>query len=196
MDLSSAAGSFFAAFGLSGAAGLNAWLPLFSAALLDRTGVVHLGAPFDQLSTTGGVVVLGALLVADFIGDKIPAVDHVLHAIGTVVHPASGAALFAGQTGLHTDIPSILAIVFGGGIAGALHAVRAALRPASTVTTAGIATPFVSLFEDGVSAILIVIAFLVPLLGFLLVVALLVIGVLGFVRLRRAVRSRRRPSQT
>ncbi len=196
MDLTSATGSFFAAFGLSGAAGLNAWLPLFAAALLDRADVVHLGAPFDQLSTTSGLVVLGALLVADFIGDKIPAFDHALHAIGTVVHPASGAALFAGQTGLHTDIPSILAIVFGGGIAGGLHMVRAALRPASTVTTAGVATPFVSLFEDAVSAILVAIAFLAPLLAFLLVVALLVTGVLGFRRLRRAVRSRRRPSQT
>src|SRR5689334_20995341 len=113
MHLSSAAGSFFAAFGLSGAAGLNAWLPLFMAALLDRLDVVHLGDPFGQLSTTPGLAVLGTLLVADFVGDKVPAVDHVLHAIGTVVHPASGAALFTGQTGLHTDIPTIVSIVFG-----------------------------------------------------------------------------------
>jgi hypothetical protein len=190
MDLSSAAGSFFAAFGLSGAAGLNAWLPLFAAALLDRTDVVHLGAPFDQLSTTSGIVVLGMLLVADFVGDKVPAVDHALHAIGTVVHPASGAALFAGQTGLHTDIPALVSIVLGGGVAGAL------LRPASTVTTAGIATPFVSLTEDVASALLIAVAFLAPLLGFLLVAALLVAAALGFRRLRRAVRNRRGRTQT
>jgi hypothetical protein len=196
MDLSSAAGSFFAAFGLSGAAGLNAWLPLFAAALLDRTDVVHLGAPFDQLSTTSGIVVLGVLLVADFVGDKVPAVDHALHAIGAVVHPASGAALFAGQTGLHTDIPALVSIVLGGGIAGALHAVRALLRPASTVTTAGIATPFVSLTEDVASALLIAVAFLAPLLGFLLVAALLVAAALGFRRLRRAVRNRRGRTQT
>ena len=196
MDLSSAAGSFFAAFGLSGAAGLNAWLPLFAAALLDRTGAVHLGAPFDQLSTTSGIIVLGLLLAADFVGDKVPAVDHVLHAIGTVVHPASGAALFAGQTGLHTDIPTLVSIVLGGGIAGGLHAVRALLRPASTVTTAGLATPFVSLTEDAISAVLIVVAFLAPLLGFLLVAALFVAAALGLRRMRRAVRSRRGRTQT
>ena len=196
MDLSSGAGSFFAAFGLSGAAGLNAWLPLFAASLLDRSGTVHLAAPFDQLSATGGIVVLGVLTVADFVGDKVPAVDHVLHAIGTVIHPASGAALFTGQTGLHTDIPTIASIVLGGGIAGGLHAVRALLRPASTVTTAGVATPFVSLIEDAVSAVLVVVAFLAPVLGFVLVVALFVAAGLGFRRLRRAVRNRRERSPT
>jgi hypothetical protein len=196
MDLSSGAGSFFAAFALSGAAGLNAWLPLFAAALLDRADVVHLGEPFDQLTMTGGIVVLGLLTAADFVGDKVPAVDHVLHAIGTVVHPASGAVLFTGQTGLHTDIPTLVSIVLGGGIAGGLHAVRALLRPASTVTTAGVATPFVSLTEDAVSAVLVVIAFLAPVLGFVLVVALFVAAALGFGRLRRAVRNRREQSQT
>src|SRR4249919_677158 len=74
MDPTTAIGSVFAAFGLAGAAGLNAWLPLFASALLDRLGVVDLGAPFDQLSTTTGLVVLGTLLVLDFVGDKVPAV--------------------------------------------------------------------------------------------------------------------------
>jgi hypothetical protein len=100
--------SVFAAFGLSGAAGLNAWLPLFAGALLERVDAVDLAAPFDELSSTTGLVVLGLLTVADFVGDKIPAVDHVLHAIGTVIAPLSGAALFAGQTGAETDIPNWL----------------------------------------------------------------------------------------
>jgi hypothetical protein len=41
VDLSTAIGSLFAAFGLSGA-GLNAWLPLFASALLARADVVEL----------------------------------------------------------------------------------------------------------------------------------------------------------
>jgi len=91
MDPTTAIGSVLASFGLAGAAGLNAWLPLFASALLDRLGVVDLGAPFDQLSTTTGLVVLGTLLVLDFVGDKVPALDHALHAAGTVIAPASGA---------------------------------------------------------------------------------------------------------
>ena len=102
IGLETALGSVLAAFGLSGAAGLNAWLPLLASALLARLDVVELAAPFDELSSTTGIVVLAVLTVADFVGDKIPLVDHVLHLLGTVIAPASGAILFTGQTGLET----------------------------------------------------------------------------------------------
>jgi membrane protein implicated in regulation of membrane protease activity len=46
------------------------------------------------------------------------------------------------------------------------------------------------------SALLVAVAFLAPLLGFLLVAALLVAAALGFRRLRRAVRNRRGRTQT
>ena len=81
MDVATAVAT---AFGLAGAAGLNAWLPVVAAAVLDRTGVVDLAAPFDQLSTTPALAILGVVFIADFVGDKIPAVDSVLHAVGSV----------------------------------------------------------------------------------------------------------------
>src|SRR5918997_1264274 len=79
---------------------------------------VDLAQPFDELSGTGALVVLGVLTAADFVGDKVPAVDHVLHAIGTVVAPASGAVLFTGQTGTETDLPAAAAAVLGAPLAG------------------------------------------------------------------------------
>ena len=174
-----------AAFGLSGAAGLNAWLPLFAGALLQRLDVVELAAPFDELSSTGALITLGVLTVADFVGDKIPAVDHVLHGIGTVVAPVSGAALFAGQTGLETDIPTLVAVVAGGVTAEGVHAGRAAVRPASTATTGGAGNPILSLIEDAGSALLTVMAFVLPLLAAVLVIALLLALWLLWRRMRR-----------
>ena len=87
MDATTAVGAVLAAFGLAGAAGLNAWLPLFGAALLNRLEVVELAAPFDELSTTAGLIVLATLTALDLIGDKVPAVDHALHTAGTVIAP-------------------------------------------------------------------------------------------------------------
>jgi hypothetical protein len=179
MDLS----SVFAAFGLSGAAGLNAWLPLFAGALLERVDAVDLAAPFDELSSTTGLVTLGMLTTADFVGDKIPAVDHVLHLIGTVIAPLSGAALFAGQTGDDTDIPTLVAAVAGGTTAEAVHAGRSALRPASTATTGGLGNLFLSLLEDIGSGLLTVFAFALPVLAIIVVVGLVV----GLVMLWRRV---------
>ena len=51
---------------------------------------------YDVLATTPGLIVLGVLFVLDFVGDKVPAIDRLLHAVGSVVHPASGAIVFAG----------------------------------------------------------------------------------------------------
>jgi hypothetical protein len=174
-----------AAFGLAGAAGLNAWLPVFAAALLARAGVVDLASPFDELTTTPALIVLGVVFAADFVGDKVPAVDSVLHAIGSVVAPVSGAILFTGQTGLDTDLPTVAAVVLGAVTAGSIHLGRATLRPASTVTTAGAGNPVVSLTEDLGSGALVLAAFLVPVLAFALTIALVAGVVMGLRRLRR-----------
>src|SRR5512132_1389231 len=131
------------AFGLSGAAGLNAWIPLFATGLLERTGAIDVAKPYDKLGSTVVLVVLGALLLADM----IPVVDSVLHAIGTVVHPLAGAVVFAGQAGLQ-DVPDVVALAAGALVAGSLHATRATARPVVTGSTAGIGNPIVSLIED------------------------------------------------
>lgn len=185
MGLETALGSLLAAFGLSGAAGLNAWLPLLTSALLARWDVVELAAPLDDLSSNTGLVVLAVLTVADFVGDKIPLVDHVLHLLGTVIAPASGAILFAAQTGLETDVPTIVAVVLGALTAGGVHAGRSALRPVSTATTGGLGNPVLSLGEDLASLTLVVLSFVVPLLAVLLLGWLLVV----FVRRRLARRT-------
>jgi len=177
--------SVCAAFGLSAAAGLNAWLPLFGAALAQRLDLVDLAQPFDDLSGTGALVVLAVLTIADFVGDKVPAVDSVLHAAGTVIAPVSGAALFTGQTGADTDLSTLATILLGGSVAASIHAGLATIRPISTVGTAGMANPVLSLIEDAGSLGLTLAAFLVPVLAFLGVIALVVLIVVLWRRRRR-----------
>jgi hypothetical protein len=167
--------------GLSGAAGLNAWLPAFAGALLTRLGVVELGDPFDELSRTPALIVLGVLMTADFVGDKVPAVDHVLHLVGTVVAPVSGTVLFTGET----DASVLVSAVAGGSTAGAIHAARAAIRPLSTAGTLGFGNPLLSLLEDLGSATLVLLAFVVPALAVLTVIALVATGVVVWRRRRR-----------
>ena len=194
MGVETALGALFAAFGLAGAAGLNAWLPLLASALLVRLDVVELAEPFDELSSTTGLVVLAALTAADFVGDKVPAVDHALHAVGAVVAPVSGAVLFTGQTGLETDLPTLVSVALGALTAGSIHAGRAAVRPASTAATGGLGNPVLSLVEDLGSAGLTLVAFALALLAVAIVVALLVTLWRAWRRLRRfRSRAGRRP---
>jgi hypothetical protein len=190
LDVATAAGSLLAAFGLSGAAGLNAWIPLLAVGLLGRAGQLELADGYEWLESTPALIVLAAAFVLDFVGDKVPAVDSLLHAAGTVVHPAAGAIVFAGPTELPTDVPSIILFALGAGVAGSLHATRATVRPVSTTMTAGAGNPVLSLAEDLVSAVLSVVAVFAPLLGAICLLAVVVVAVVWWRRVRRSRRRR------
>ena len=88
------------AIGLGSASGLNAWIPLLGLGIAQRVGAVTLTEPFDRLGSNAALIVLGLVFLIDLVGDKIAVVDHVLHAAGTVVAPASGAVVFAAQENL------------------------------------------------------------------------------------------------
>jgi hypothetical protein len=194
LDVATAAGSLLAAFGLSGAAGLNAWIPLLAVSLLGRAGQLELADGYDWLESTPALVVLTAAFVLDFVGDKVPAIDSLLHAAGTFVHPAAGAIVFAGPTEIPTDVPSIVLFALGASVAGSLHATRATIRPVSTTMTAGAGNPVLSLAEDIVSAVLSFVAVLAPLLGAICLVAVVVVSVGWWRRVRRSRRRRAPPA--
>ena len=165
---------YFTALGLSTAAGLNAYIPLLTVGLLHRyTNLIDLPAPWNALGdplVLGGVAVVG---LVDFVGDKVPVVDHVLHAIGMVVAPVVGAILgLASATAF--DLEPGLAAALGVAAALATQAGRTAARPVSTVTTGGGGNPVVSLAEDGVSSVLSVTAVALPVLTAVLAMLVLV----------------------
>ena len=103
--------------------------------------------------------------------------------------------LFTGQTGTETDLPTLAAVVLGGATAGSIHAARAAVRPVSTATTGGVGNPLLSLGEDAGSLLLVVLAFVLPLIAVILVVALVGAGASAALRVRRSRRQRRRPDE-
>src|SRR5689334_8697887 len=104
--------------GLSSAAGLNAYIPLLVIGVLGRLGVIHLDGPYSLLATNTSLSVLGVLAAVDFIADKVPAVDHVTHVIGAVVHPVAGAIVFGSQAGAIGNLPPAVALGAGLIVAG------------------------------------------------------------------------------
>ena len=168
--------------GLAGAAGLNAYVPLLVVGLLERFDVIHLAAPYDQLSATPVLVVLAVLLAIEFFADKIPGVDSVNDVVQTVVRPAAGALLMACSLGIGTTLPPWVGVLAGIVTAGSIHATKAVARPAINVSTAGLGGPVVSVVEDAVSLVASLLAVLAPLL---LVVFVAVLVGLVVVRVRR-----------
>ena len=178
------------ALGLSGATGLNAWLPLLLTAGLQRAGWVELDPAWTQLGDTPVLLALGALFILDFVGDKVPIVDHALHATGVVVHPAAGTVLFDAQAG--SDVSLLVSLILGGGSAGLLHTARAGARPAVSGATAGIGAPFMSILEDVAAFLLVLVAFLIPVVAGVVVILLIVGAVLAARKVRKVVKARSR----
>lgn len=175
--------------GLSTAAGFNAYLPLLITGILARTtDLITLDAPFDRLEDPVVLGVIAAIGVIDFIGDKIPAIDHVLHAIGFVVAPVAGAVLALGVTP-DTGVVPVVALIMGAVAAEGAQGARATVRPLSTATTGGIGNPVLSLGEDGLSATLSFAAILVPLLALVLVAGIAYLVIWAVRRARRRRRS-------
>jgi hypothetical protein len=165
---------YLTALGLSTAAGLNAYIPLLTVGLLDRyTGLIDLPAPWDALGDPLVLIGVGIVGLIDFVGDKVPVVDHVLHGIGMVVAPVVGAIL-ALATANAFDIEPGLAAGLGIAAAMATQAGRTAARPVSTAATGGGGNPLVSFGEDGVSGLLSVTSVIWPVVAAVLSLLLLV----------------------
>lgn len=165
----------FSAFGLSASAGLNAYIPLLTIALLAKyTNLIKLNAPWDTLTSWWVIGLLTVLLLIEIFADKLPAVNHINDILQTFVRPVAGAIAFAASAGIITNLHPVLAMAAGLLVAGSVHTVKSAVvRPAVTATTGGLANTPVSILEDIVSTVVSILSILIPILiGFFLLTLL------------------------
>ncbi|MGW4641208.1 DUF4126 domain-containing protein [Sphaerisporangium sp. NPDC004334] len=168
--------------GLSTAAGLNAYIPLLVVGLLANfTNAVRLPHDYAWLTNGWVLAIIGVLLVAEMVLDKVPVVDHVNDMIQTAVRPAAGGVAFsATQAASQLDHSTWMAHnpwvswVLGIGVALAVHVMKATARPVVNVSTAGVGAPVVSTMEDAGALGMSLVAVFFPVL---VVVGLVVLAV-------------------
>ncbi|MEV7970301.1 DUF4126 domain-containing protein [Sphaerisporangium sp. NPDC088356] len=183
--------------GLSTAAGLNAYIPLLVVGLLANfTDVVRLPHDFAWLTNGWVIAIIGVLLLAEIVLDKVPVVDHVNDMIQTAVRPAAGGVVFsATQAASQLDHSTWMndnpwvSWVLGIGVAFAVHVMKASARPVVNVSTAGVGAPVVSTMEDAGSLGMSLVAVFFPVL---VIVALVVLAVPAWWVIRRLRRRRAR----
>lgn len=155
---------FALAIALAACAGLRAWLPLLLAGSLARAGFLQLGPTFGFLSSNRALALFALATLIEIAGDKLPAVDHALDMLSTVLRPAAGTLLAASVLGRVSDPLTawVLGIVVGAPTSFVPHVAKSGLRLASTALTAGFANPLVSLVEDVSTVVLVVLAVVAP----------------------------------
>ena len=156
--------------GLSAPAGLNAYIPLLVLG-------VNEGWSWPLLAA------FGLLLAVEVVVDKIAGADHANDAIQTFVRPVAGAALMLLTT--DEELSELADVLLGGGLAGAVHAVKAGTRGAVTLTTLGVGNPVASTIEAPSARTSSILAIAIPLLAIALLAGM---AALAIWLLRRRVR--------
>jgi len=180
------------AFGLSTSAGLNAYIPMLTLAVLAKfTHLIELQEPWSALTSWWIIGLLAVLLVIEELADHIPAVDSVNDVIQTLVRPTAGAIVFAATTQQSIDMHPVLAFACGVVLAGTVHVVKAGARPAVTAATMGVGNPIVSTVEDIVSVVTSFVSVIFPYLMVVwaLMLALAIVLLIRWRRRRRTTRS-------
>ncbi|MFE9204960.1 DUF4126 domain-containing protein [Micromonospora sp. NPDC007230] len=171
--------------GLAASAGLNAYIPLLLMGLLARyTDLIDLPGGWQWLGNGWVILILAVLLTIEVVADKVPVVDHVNDVVQTVVRPTAGGLAFGAGSSSETVTVSDpdtffsshqwVPVVVGVLIALGVHLLKSAARPVINATTAGFGAPVASTAEDATSAVMSVVAILLPvlvlafLLGFVL----------------------------
>ena len=190
--------------GLSAAAGLNAYIPFLVVALIARfTDYITLPVGYEWIESNWAIGIGAALLLAEVILDKIPAVDTINDTIQTFIRPSMGGLIFAATTAAAQLDNSTwmkenpwVSVVLGVLISGLVHTGKMAARPVINVGTVGTGAPVVSTLEDISSLGLSLIALIAPLLVIVALALLAWLLIWMWLRVRRWRRTRRDPAYT
>jgi hypothetical protein len=173
---------------LGAACGFRVFIPPLALAIATRAGVlpVH-GAP-AWIGATPTLIVLIVAALTEVVVYKVPWLDHLMDAIATPSAIAAGIGVCVALLPEDQVPPAAkwaIAVVLGGGAAGAVQGGTVAVRAASGAATGGAGNPLVSKVENLAAGALSVLALAVPIAA--VIVLLLTIWLLAvwFVRLRR-----------
>jgi hypothetical protein len=174
---------------LSAACGFRIFVPLLAVGAAQATGYLTLAPKFAWIGSTPALVVLGVATVLEIAAYHVPWLDHLLD---TIASPAAIVAGIVVTASVITDMDPLwrwtLAVIAGGGLAGAVQGSTVLLRAASTATTGGLANPVVATGELAGAVAISILALLVPVLALLAVMIGILLTIL-WVRRRRARRS-------
>jgi hypothetical protein len=138
------------------------------------TDAIDLPAGWQWLSNGWVLVILAVLLAIEVVADKVPVVDHVNDVVQTVVRPTAGGSRSAParrrRPSTVTDPGSFFGshqwVPIAAGVVIALCRARGegGARPVVNATTAGVGAPVASTAEDIGSAVMSLLAILLPIL--------------------------------
>ena len=179
--------SLFVGIGLSAAVGFRVFVPFLIMSIAALAGHLDLASGFGWIGSYPALIAFSTATIVEVAAYLIPWLDNLLDTIATPTAVVAGVIATASMV---TDVSPLLkwtlAIIAGGGVAGAVQASTVTVRAASTATTGGLGNPLVSITEFFGSVITTILAIVVPLVTVVLLAT-------GFFLIGRQLRRISRP---
>ena len=163
--------------GASWVSGINLYAAVATLGLLGRFAHLKLPGELDVVTNWWVIGVALFLFVVEFIADKIPVVDSVWDVIHTFIRIPAGAVLAATAFGDFDRSIQVIALLVGGSLAFSSHGTKAATRALINASPEPISNFVVSLAEDVLAIVSILLAVFLPVLVFFVIGAGLALSI-------------------
>ena len=157
--------------GASWVAGINLYATVATLGLLGRFAGLKLPGELEVVTSWWVIGVALFLFVIEFIADKIQFVDSAWDIIHTFIRIPAGAVLAATAFGDFDRSVQVIAFLLGGGLALSSHGTKAATRALINASPEPVSNIVVSLGEDVLAVVTIVLAMFLPLIVFFVIAA-------------------------
>lgn len=165
--------SIFLGIGLSAACGFRVFVPLLimNIAAAALSGHLNLVSGFEWIGTYYAFTAFFVAAGCEVASYYIPLLDNILDTIATPAAIAAGTIATASVVGDTSPfLKWSLAIIAGGGVAGAVQSSTVVLRGTSTATTAGLSNSVLATGELASSIITPIISIALPIVAVILIV--------------------------
>ena len=157
--------------GASWVSGINLYATVATLGLLGRLAHLKLPGELEVVTNWWVIGVALFLFVIEFVADKIQLVDSIWDVIHTFIRIPAGAVLAATAFGDFDRRIQVIALLVGGGLALSSHGTKAATRAVINASPEPISNIVVSLGEDVLVIVSVLLAVFLPVLIFFVIAA-------------------------
>lgn len=181
-------GTLAIAMGSSWVSGIRLYAAVATLGLLGRFAGLRLPGELYVLTNWWVIGIASALFVIEFFADKIAYLDSIWDVVNTFIRIPAGAVLAAAAFGDFNRSVQVIALLLGGGLALSAHGTKASARAAINLSPEPASNVVMSLVEDVVALVSMILAYLLPAVLIVLLLIFLVASIFILPKIVRVLR--------
>jgi len=150
------------ALGSAWTSGINLYATVVVLGLMQKFTSYSFPGGLDVLDNWWIIGIAGFLYIVEFVADKVPYFDSLWDVVHTFIRVPAGAIIAYSATSEMNETMTVIAALFGGGLALSSHGTKAAVRAGINLSPEPVSNWVMSLLEDAIAFVGAVLAVVAP----------------------------------